>query len=185
MSSRKSLVAVLAALIALVALPTIAQARQTIRGPGFKTYVPSGWPLKHSHANGWRTTSVSSPGSNPDRPRYSAFITVSSITVRALEKRSQKKLPSSLTELASALISLPNGSLDSQPTGPPGYTTVAGVPGGTVRYQFSLAGIDMVQTTTALRRHGRIYFVQIENDTANPELSTAAATMVRSSWRWS
>jgi hypothetical protein len=184
MLPRKSLAVVVVALLAVVVLPTVAQARQSIRGPGFRTYAPSGWAVVHTNANGWRTTTISSPGSQANNPAASTVVTVSSIPARSLQKRSHRRLPRDLAKLLMALITIPNGAGSSQAQGPPRAMTLDGVLGATIQYRFSQASATVSQTTTVLRRRGRVYFLQVVAGLAVSQFNGAANSMVMDAWRW-
>ena len=101
MPSRKSLIILLAFLFA-AALPAVAQASKSIRGPGYRSHVPSGWKVKSTKENGgWRVVRVTPPGRSV-RGRNSSIVVIGAISAKTLEKAAGRKLPRSDAELRPA-----------------------------------------------------------------------------------
>jgi hypothetical protein len=183
MPSRKSLVILLAFLFA-VSLPASAQARQSIRGPGYKTYVPSGWKVKKTHGPGWHTVQVRAPGSHGNRARNSAVLSISSVTINTLRKSLGGKLPGDLTALVQAVTTFPGGSANQSLTLTPQVTGVAGQAAGIQAYTYDFDRVTVAQTDLVVVRPPRAYTIELALDEQRIIGASAAMAMVRQSWRW-
>ncbi|HWI71863.1 MAG TPA: hypothetical protein VNT55_07910 [Baekduia sp.] len=183
MPSRKSLIILLAFLFA-AALPTAAQASKSIRGPGFRSHVPSGWKVKHSkERGGWRVVRVTPPG-RASKGRNSSIVVIGTVSVRTLEKAAGQKLPASDIELAQQLAAVPPTAQGIQPTVNPQPTVLAGALGAIVGYHYIDGRVGTTQTATVVRRHRRVYLLQTVSDDSVSFIGSQAVNLVRSNWRW-
>jgi hypothetical protein len=183
MPSRKSLIILLAFLFA-AALPSIAQASKSIRGPGYRSHVPSGWKVKSTkEGGGWRVVRVTPPG-RATRGRNSSTVVIGTVSVRTLEKAAGQKLPRADSELARQLAALPSTAQNIQPTLNPQPTLLAGSIGAIVGYHYVFGGIGTTQTATVVRRKHRIYLLQTVSDDSVSFIGTQAVNLVRTNWRW-
>jgi hypothetical protein len=182
MPSRKSLIILLAFLFA-AALPSAAQAK-SIRGPGYRSHVPSGWKVKSTKENaGWRVVRVTPPGRSV-KGRNSSIVVIGAISARTLEKAAGKKLPRSDVELAQQLASVPPTAINIQPSLQPQATSLAGSIGAILGYHYALDGLGMTQTATVVRRSRRIYLLQVVSADSLSFIGSQAASLVRANWRW-
>lgn len=182
MPSRKFLIMLLAFLFA-AALPAGAQAAKSIRGPGYRSHVPSGWKVKKSKETGWRVVRVTPPG-RATRGRNSSIVVIGTITVRSLEKAAGQRLPRSDIELAQQLAAVPPDSQNIQPTINPSPTVLAGSLGATVGYHYVSRGVGTTQIATVVRRNRRVYLLQTVSDDSVSFIGTTAVSLVRANWRW-
>jgi hypothetical protein len=183
MPSRKSLIILLAFLFA-AALPSVAQASKSIRGPGYRSHVPSGWKVKSTKENGgWRVVRVTPPG-RTSRGRNSSIVVIGTVSVRTLEKAARQKLPRSDIELAQQLAAVPPTALNIQPTVNPQPTVLAGTLGAIVGYHYVSDRVGTTQTATVVRRKKRVYLLQTVSDDSVSFIGTQAANLVRANWRW-
>jgi hypothetical protein len=183
MPSRKSLIILLAFLFA-AALPASAQATKTIRGPGYRSHVPSGWKVKSTKENaGWRVVRVTPPG-RATKGRNSSTVVIGTVPIRTLEKAAGQTLPASDIELAKQLAAVPRTAQGIQPTLNPQPSVLAGDVGGIVGYHYVADGIGTTQTATVVRRHGRVYLLQVVSDDSVSFIGTSAVGLVRANWRW-
>lgn len=183
MPSRKSLIILLAFLFA-AALPASAQATKQIRGPGFRSHVPSGWKVKSTKESaGWRVVRVTPPG-RKSKGKNSSIVVIGTIPVRTLERAAGQPLPTSDIELANQLAAVPATAQNVQPTLSPQPSVLAGTVGGIVGYHYVTGGVGTTQTATVVRRHRRVYLLQTVSDDSVSFIGTSAAGLVRANWRW-
>jgi hypothetical protein len=184
MPSRKSLIILLAFLFA-AALPSVAQASKSIRGPGYRSHVPSGWKVKSTKENGgWRVVRVTPPGRSV-RGRNSSIVVIGAISTRTLEKAAGQKLPRSDADLAQQLAAVPPDAQNIQPSLQPQTTSLAGTLGAILGYHYVLnGGLGMTQTATVVRRNRRIYLLQVVSADTLSFIGNQASNLVRANWRW-
>jgi hypothetical protein len=172
---------ILAALAVTAAIPAGAQARRSIKGPGYKTYVPSGWKLKHQKSGSWRLA-VASPGG---RSGLTMSVTIGTIGARSLAKQLRvKQLPANPAQLVQVIAPLPPGATNAQIAGQPQTSTLAGAVSGILGVHFDLRNQGTLMTLTAVRRGNRVYLVDIQGADNLALLGRPAVTMVTDSWRW-
>jgi hypothetical protein len=182
MPSRKSLIILLAFLFA-AALPSVAQASKSIRGPGFRSHVPSGWTVKSTTENGWRVVRVTPPGRSA-RGRNASIVVIGVTSVKALEKASKKKLPGSDAQLAQDLAAVPGDAANIQPSLQPQATRLAGTIGAILGYHYFVGQLGMSQTATVVRHNRRVYLLQVVSADSLSFIGTQASSLVRANWRW-
>jgi hypothetical protein len=183
MPSRKSLIILLAFLFA-AALPSVAQASKTIRGPGYRSHVPSGWKVKSTTENGgWRAVRVTPPGRSV-KGRNSSIVVIGAISAKTLEKAAGQKLPRSDAELAQQLAAVPGTAVNIQPSIQPQATSLAGSIGAIIGYHYVVDGLGMTQTATVVRRNRRIYLLQVVSADTLSFIGNQASNLVRANWRW-
>jgi hypothetical protein len=183
MPSRKSLI-ILVAFLVVALLPATAEARKTIRGPGYKTLVPSGWKVKRSHAGGWNSVVISSPGTRKNVSRGSIVLSIGSISAKTLQKLNRGPLPKSPVDLVQLVTSVPSNALNINLALAPQPSTLGGLTAGVVAYSYGFQGAQLTQSETAVRRRGRIYALQLTADTALSVIGGSAIDMARQQWRW-
>lgn len=183
MPSRKSLIILLAFLFA-AALPSVAQASKSIRGPGYRSHVPSGWKVKSTKENGgWRVVRVTPPG-RAVNGRNSSTVVIGAISAKTLQKAATRPLPRSDVELAQQLAAVPSNATNIQPSLAPQATSLAGSIGAILGYHYVVNNLGFTQTATVVRRKRRIYLLQTVSDDALSFIGTQAVNLVRSNWRW-
>jgi hypothetical protein len=171
---------ILASLAAAAAIPAGAQARRSVTGPGYKTYVPSGWKVKREKSSGWNIKLASAAHSG-----NALVVRIGTIGVRTLEKRLKvKALPSSPTDLVQVLVPLPAGAANVQVTAQPQVTTLAGAVGGFLALHYQLGSTGAVMSLTAIRRGNRVYLLDIQGGDGLSVLGTPAIDVVNKGWRW-
>jgi hypothetical protein len=183
MPSRKSLLILVALLVAAL-LPATAEARKTIRGPGYKTLVPSGWKVRRISADGWHTVQISSPGTRKNVTRGSIVLSIGSISAKSLAKRGKRALPKSPVELVQLVTSVPSAATNIDLALAPQFGSLGGAAAGTAAYNYLLEGAQLTQTETAVRRRGLVYVLQLTVDNALSLIGGSAIDMARTSWRW-
>lgn len=171
---------ILAAFAAVSAIPAGAQAKRSVKGVGFKTYVPSGWKIRHATmAPGWKRVSASPTGKSTDV----LSVTMSSIGVRTLVKASDRSLPPTAPELVALLPSVPPGATQAQLTGQPRATTLGGSLAGEVPYHYvTQAGEGIAALAVAARRGNRVYLLNVAGDDQGSLLGQSAISLIRNSW---
>jgi hypothetical protein len=173
---------ILAAFAAASAIPAGAQAKRTVKGVGFKTYVPSGWKVTfHKVTPGWRRVAASPTGRKTDQ----LSVTMSSIGARSLAKAMHKALPPTALQLVQLLPNVPPGATQAQQTNQAQPTTLGGSPGGLMGYHYvTRAGEGISASAIALQRGNRIYLIDIAGDDQLSLLATSAVDLIRNSWAW-
>ncbi|MCW2983479.1 MAG: hypothetical protein JWR63_1049 [Conexibacter sp.] len=183
MPSRKTLLILVAFLVAAL-LPATAEARKSVRGPGYKTFVPSGWKVKRSSSGGWHSVIISSPGTRKNVQRGSNVLSIGSISAKVLRRRNKGSLPTSPVALAQLVTAVPSTASNINLAAPPQAATLAGAAAGSVAYTYDLQGTTLLQTETAVRRGGRVYVLQVTSDSSISVIGASAINMARQSWRW-
>jgi hypothetical protein len=180
MPRHKLLVIIILASLAVAALPAAAHAERTLKGPGYRTMVPSGWKIKRSHLSGWNIKSAATPGA-----ANVLEVRVGVIGADSLRKRLKLKvLPSDPTQLVQALIPLPPGATNAQAVAQPQVTTLAGSVGGYLAIHFLLKGQGVAMNLTAIRRGNRVYLLDVLGSDNLALLGTPAIALVNQRWRW-
>ncbi|HET6507293.1 MAG TPA: hypothetical protein VFG42_10930 [Baekduia sp.] len=163
-------------------LAGVADARQAIRGPGYRAYAPSGWTVKKTSSRGWRTVTIASPQRAPNRSPV-ALVAVATAPIKTIERRLKLGV-SDKGVLAQKLISIPRDATLLQVAFGPSPTALAGARGAVFGVTYNLKG-DGTQHSAAVVQHGRrIYMLQVVRDQSLSELGSTAADMVGSTWRW-
>jgi hypothetical protein len=183
MSRHKSLlIVVLAALAVTAIVPAGAQARRILRGPGYKTFVPSGWKVKHHHdAKGWRLDDTSPTGHSTD----TLSVRVGTINAHKLAKLLGKKvLPPDPVELIALLPPVPTNGTNIQVIGRPQADTLGGNIAGTVGLHYEIKGQGYSATATVTQRGSRVYLLRIVGEDTQALMGQSAVAMVRSAWEW-
>jgi hypothetical protein len=171
---------ILASLAAAAAIPAGAQARRSVTGPGYKTYVPSGWKVKRETAGSWRIKVASAPHSG-----NALEVRIGTIGVRSLQKRLKvKALPADPTQLVQALVPLPPGAANVQVAAQPQVTTLAGAVGGYIGIHYQLGRTGTAMSLTAIRRGNRVYLLDILGGDGLSVLGGPAIALVNDGWRW-
>lgn len=171
---------ILASFAVAAAIPAGAQARRSIVGPGYKTYVPSGWKVKRQKVRGWSIKVAAAPHSG-----NALEVRIGTIGVRTLQKLLKvKTLPANPTELVQALVPLPPGAINVQVAAQPQVTTLAGAVGGALALHYQVGRTGTAMSLTAIRRGNRVYLLDVLGGDGLSVLGTPAITMVNDGWRW-
>jgi hypothetical protein len=171
---------ILASLAVAAAIPAGAQARRSLTGPGYKTYVPSGWHIKRAKSSGWSLKVASAPHS-----ASALQVRIGTIGVVTLQKRLKvKALPSSPTDLVQALVPLPPGAVNVQVVAQPQVTTLSGAVGGFLALHYQVGNEGTAMSLTAIRRGNRVYLLDVLGGDGLSVLGTPAIDVVNKGWRW-
>jgi hypothetical protein len=171
---------ILAALTAVAALPVGAQARRSVSGVGFKTYVPSGWKIKHHKVKpGWDRITASPTGRRTDE----LSVTMSSIGSRRLAKAMKQPLPPTALQLVQLLSIVPPGATQAQVTTQPQPTTLGNSPAGIMDYHYvTEPGEGVSAVLIATRRGNRVFVLNIAGDDSLSQLAGSAVALIRNGW---
>ena len=184
MPRRKLLVVlILASLAAVAAVPAGAQAKRAVRGVGYKTYVPSGWKVKHRTVkHGWNEVLASPTG----RPSDELSVNMNTINARTLAKTLKvKALPAAPTDLVQMLPTIPPGASQARATAPASTMTLGGSLGAQTGYHYvTAAGEGISASTIVARRGNRVFLLNIAGDDQLSLLAESAVGLVSSSWSW-
>jgi hypothetical protein len=183
MPSRKTL-SIFVALLVAALLPATAQAAKTVRGPGYKTQVPSGWKVKRTSSGGWHSVTIMSPGSRRGVSRGSNVLSIGSISAKTLARRGNGRLPRSPVELVQQVTTVPTAAANVNLALQPQPSILAGAPAGVAAYSYFLQGTPLLQTETAVRRGKRVYVLQLTADSTLSVIGTSAIDLARQNWKW-
>lgn len=172
----------LVALLAAAFLASVAEAREAIRGPGFRAFAPSGWHVQKFSGNGWRTETILPPG-HVGRQRASALVSIAVAQVRTVQKAAGGSVRDK-AKLVQQLITIPPGATGVQPALGPAPAVLRGKRGVIYGVRYSDGGYPTTHTATLVRRGKRFYLLQVMTDPSLSALGTAAIQTVQNTWRW-
>jgi len=174
--------ALLLAALACAALPGVSQASKRISGPGYSTILPNGWRVSTSRSAGLHQLRAYAPRTTVKL----LTIGVTVISARTLARQAGvKRLPSSPERLLQLVAKTPSGAAGAQVRTTPRPVRLARASGAWEVLEYILnSQFDVVQTNIVTRRHGRVYWVEMEVDKLVQADGTAAMDPLRSHWRW-
>jgi hypothetical protein len=173
---------ILLALVATAFLTSVADAREAIRGPGFRAYAPSGWQVQKFSGNGWRTETILPPG-HVGRQRASALVSIAVAPVRTVQKAAGGSIRDK-AKLVQRLITIPPGAAGVQPSLGPAPAVLHGKRGVIYGVSYNDAGYPTTHTATLVRRGKRFYLLQVITDPSLSALGDAAVQTIQNTWRW-
>jgi hypothetical protein len=172
----------LALVLAALSCGGVAQAREGLRGPGYRSFAPTGWHVDKGHGNGWNTTQVTPPSHNFNG-RDTALVSIAVASVKTVEKATHTRIRDK-NKLVQQLISIPRNATGVETAVGPSPTTLHGKKGVLFGVHYDLKGTGTTHTATLVRRGRRIYLVQQITDQGVSDLGSSAADMIRATWRW-
>jgi hypothetical protein len=159
-----------------------AQAKERIKGPGYRTHAPTGWVTDKQNANGWRTVTVTPPG-HVMNMRDSTLISISVASVKRVEKTTGLSIRNKAA-IVQRLISIPKNATLVQQSFAPRPTTLRSKRGIAYGVTYNFKGTGSTHTATLVRRGKRVFLLQVIQDENLSQLATSAANMVTNDWRW-
>ncbi len=163
-------------------LASVAQAREAVKGPGYRTSAPTGWVIDKQSNNGWRTVTITPPG-HVNNQRDSALVSIS-VASPGTVKRAVRHGLADKRKLAEELISIPPDAVSIQQAFPPRLTRWRGKSAGSYGVRYNFKGIGTTHVSTVVRRGPRIYLIQVLTDQDLSELITNATDSITDHWRW-
>jgi hypothetical protein len=179
---RRMILPALLALLLAGFLASSVQAREALRGPGYRSFAPTGWHIDKGHGNGWNTTQVTPPSHNFNG-RDTALVSIAVASVKTVEKATHTKIRDK-NKLVQQLIGIPRNATGVETAVGPSPTTLHGKRGVLFGVHYDLKGTGTVHTATLVRRGRRVYLVQQITDQGLSDLGASAAEMIQSTWRW-
>lgn len=172
-------------MLALAVAPSAAHAGQRLSGAGFRTIAPSGWTITKGHANGWRYAKAAGPG-DTDNSHYSTDlrIQVSWIPARKLRRRLGRRVPRDPVALARVVNGAPPGAQDVSVGTEAAASTLADWPSAYSSMSYDLGVGSLQENDIALKRHGRVYQVQMLAAANLAAIDIAALGVATEHWRW-
>jgi hypothetical protein len=169
---------------------------KTITGGSFQSSIDAGWTVRSRTAgSGAVAFSLSSTRAPLDAagvpPAGELGITVSETpasTLTGLAPEATATNPQTRTAdaiaLLSAVVRTPAAAKDVAVTQPVRFKTLAGASAAEVAYEYSYRGHGSIQVDVVARRHGRIYFVELDTEVARMSQGEAALARLLARWRW-
>jgi hypothetical protein len=179
---RRIAIPVLLALLLGGLLTTAAEAKERVKGPGYRTHAPTGWVTDKQSGGGWRTVTITPPG-HVMNMRDSTLISISVASVRTVEKATGLRIRDK-DAMVQKLISIPKDATLVQQTFAPRPTTLRHQRGVQFGVSYDYKGTGSTHTATLVRRGKRIFLLQVIQDANLSQLATSAANMVTNDWRW-
>lgn len=173
---------VLVALLLAGFLASVAQAKQAVTGPGFRSHAPSGWVVEKQNSRGWKTVNITPPGHRM-KLRDSAVISIAVASVQRAEKATGVSIRDKAS-MVQKLTFIPQEATNVEQGYAPRPTTLRGKPGVIFGIHYTFKGKGSAQTATLVRRGKRVYLVQVITDEDISQLGSTAAGMVTNDWRW-
>lgn len=174
---------ILIALLLLLALASVASAREAIRGPAYRTYAPSGWHIDKRTSGGWNTVTITPP-SHVSNGRDTALVSIAVAPVSRVKRLSGGIKVSDKAKLIQQLISVPSDASNFKVAGQPRPVRFRGKPAEFYAVNYTYTGHGTTHTATLVRRGKRIYLIQVITDQDVAFLGSSAADSIRASWRW-
>lgn len=171
------------ALTFVLALASVASAREAIRGPAYRAWAPSGWHIAKSSGNGWNTVTITPPGHVANQ-RDTALVSIAVAPTKTVKRIVGGTKLSNKATLIQKLTSVPSNSSNFKVASPPAPTRFRGKPAETYTVNYTFTGHGTVHTATLVRRGNRVYMIQVITDQDVAFLGNSAVATIRDSWRW-
>jgi hypothetical protein len=190
----------------LVATPTLAlvlsrtdapaSRSKDVAGGSFASAIDAGWTLRaRAGAAGLDAFALSSTRAPLNAqgipPKGAIGISISesaASTLAGLPPEASAENPQTRTADAVALLSTvvrpPANAQDVAVTDPVHFRTLAGASAAEAAYEYAYEGHASVQVDVVARRHGTIYFVELDADVAKMSQGEAALARLLAQWRW-
>jgi hypothetical protein len=179
---RRFALPVLLALLLGGFLTSSAQAKERVKGPGYRTHAPTGWVIDKQSGRGWRSVQITPP-SHVMNQRDSALISIWVASVKTAEKASGVSIRNK-NAMIKKLISVPQNATLLQESFAPRPTTLRHKTGVVYGVHYNYKGTGSTHAATLVRRGRRVYVIQVIQDEGVSQLTTSAADMVTNDWRW-
>jgi len=163
-------------------MASLAQAREAIRGPNYRTAAPSGWHIDKQASGGWNTVTVTPP-THVSNQRDKALVSIAVTSVKQAEKVAGVSIRDKKT-MVRKLISVPQDAGGLDKSFDPRPTTLRHKQGVIYGVHYDYKGTGSTHTATLVRRGRRIYLIQVIMDQDLSQLGTSAANMIVDDWRW-
>lgn len=163
-------------------LSSAAEAKERIKGPGFRTHAPSGWVIDKQSSNGWRTVTITPPG-HVMNMRDAVLISIAVTSVKRAEKATGVNIRDKV-DMVKKLISIPSNAGGLDQSFAPQPTTLGHKKGIIFGVHYNYKGKGSAHNATLVRRGQKIYLLQVIMDEDLSDLGGDAASMVSNDWRW-
>jgi len=163
-------------------MASMAQAREAIRGPNYRTAAPSGWHIDKQTSDGWSLVTVTPP-THSSNQRDAALVSIAVTSVKRAEKISGVSIRDKKS-MVQKLISVPQDAAGLDKSYDPRPTTLRHKKGVIFGVHYNFKGKGSTHTATLVRRGKRIYMIQVITDEDLSQLGSAASNMIVDAWRW-
>lgn len=179
---RRTLRILVLALLLAGFMASLAQAREAIRGPNYRTAAPSGWHVDKQSSGGWSLVTVTPP-THVSNGRDKALVSIAVTSVKRAEKVSGVSIRDK-SSMVQKLISIPQDAGGLDKSFDPRPTTLRHKKGVIYGVHYNYKGTGSTHTATLVRRGKRIYLIQVIMDEDLSQLGSSAAATVIDAWRW-
>ncbi|WP_445152434.1 hypothetical protein [Baekduia sp. Peel2402] len=179
---RRTLRILVLALVLAGFMASLAQAREAIRGPNYRTAAPSGWHVDKQTSGGWSVVTITPP-THTSNQRDKALVSIAVTSVKRAEKVAGVSIRDKKS-MVQKLISVPQDAGGLDKSFDPRPTTLRHKQGVIYGVHYNYKGTGSTHTATLVRRGKRIYLIQVIKDEDLSELGTVAANMIVNDWRW-
>jgi hypothetical protein len=173
---------VLLGLLLAALFASVAEARQSIKGPGFRSYAPSGWVVTKQNSRGWKTVNITPPRAS-SKLRDAAVVSIAVASVKWAE-RSTKTSIRDKASMIKRLVYVPQEATNAEEGYAPRPTTLGGKAGVSYAIHYTYKGKGSAQVATLVRSGKRVYLIQVITDEDLSQLGQTAVGMVTEDWRW-
>jgi hypothetical protein len=187
MSRRLVLSAMLAT--AMVGGGGTALAATQLHGRGFTTTLPDGWTSKAQSSKRVASYALTPSGASldvvgiPTSP--GTGMTIGVIDAKQLAKGlHRKKLPSKATALLPLFIGTPRAASGERVVSALRGSRLAGAKAATISFDYQYHGREIIQRDLVSRHGSRVFYIEVDSDSANDADGRSAMATVTHGWHW-